>query len=200
MEITFEHLKLFRRCLFEQHTGTLEFHTSLGTVWLHMSDGYFLSEIGGEAIKQSVQSVLRKTVHGCFKRNLMCKSAKGSYAATGVLLDACYADGLSSIQIENFADHFRRFPPVSIKLGPMHKYDTRFPGFDEYIRMYEQSVLEGGIFLRRELENIESPDDLSAMIRLLIVLYLLGLMEPSRAPIQENIGVFGKLMKRIRNL
>jgi hypothetical protein len=116
------------------------------------------------------------------------------------VLDACYKDNLSSAQIRSFAEHFRRFPPVSIKLAPMHRHDSRFPGLEAYISLYEQSVLEGDVSLRKCLKSAESSDAIPALICLLIVLYLLGLMEPASIRQEKRAGVIGKVINRIRNL
>ena len=81
----------------------------------------------------------------------------------------------------------------------MHRFNSRFPGFETYISLYEQSVLEGGISLQKELKTKASSHDLAARVHLLTVLYLLGLMEPAGARPPNNSGVIGRLISRIRN-
>lgn len=199
--VSFNHLKNLRRLLFEKHTGTMEFLTHHGNVYLHMSDGYFFSEAGSEAIVDSIRAILNTPVYNFSRKEMMLRGGSIPHVgAEPAVLDACYFHDITSIQIQNFVDYFSRFPLVSIKLAPMHRYDSQFPGFAEYINLYEQSVLEEGVSLKRYLKGSASPQDTYSMIRLLIVLYLFGLMEPVRTRSDNGISLFSRLMDKIRTI
>ena len=198
-EATYNHLKVFRRCLHERRTGSLGFQTGQGINWLHMSDGYFLSQVGTDAVVRSIQSVLNIPVHGCVMRDLIQSGEKTSHIeAEEAVLNACYSDEIDSMFIQRFAQFFSRFPLVSVKLAPMHRCTSQFPGFDEYIRLYEMSVFEGGISLKDQLKS--AGYKIHESVRLMMVLYLLGLIEPARERVKEERSVFGRLMRRVRTL
>ena len=196
----FEHLKLLRRLLVGKRSGTIEFHTNRGTAQLHVRDGGFLSRASDNGAIRVVQAMLTAQIHDSYIRDLNPeKNDVVRISPEEVILRACYEGRIEETRIWELFKYFSLFPPVTIKLAPLHQSGPLFPGFSLYLNLHAESVQKGSVSLKEFLIRTRTPKAIREHVQLLAVLYVLGLIEPASASRREG-SIFSRLIRRIRDI
>ncbi len=98
----------------------------------------------------------------------------------------------------------RRFPPVAVKLAPLHRIG--FEDFASYIHLHHQSLQTGHADLRRYLAEAGSDEEQLKRLRVFLAVFCLGLIVPTketrRTPVrrQDARSVLSRIIQRVRGL
>jgi hypothetical protein len=195
----FEHLKQLRRFLAERKTGRIRFNTEKGEFILDIREGAFLVFDSKEAVVLAIRSLLTYRVFDTVIQQLQ-ESGNSTIAVDPdeVILKACYTGKISDIRILELQRFFSHFPPVRIRLTPLHRFGSLFPAFSSYMALHRQFISKGFVSIRDYLSIQKTPQEVSAAVRLFLVLYILGLITPVEPP--KKNSVIGRLIKRVRGL
>ena len=196
----FDHLKQIRRFLAEKRSGVLRIQTACGPVRLDVSEGSFLVSGDDSAVVQAVNMLIMCQVVDSAAHELRRVGASGGAKAVPpeeIVIRACYEGTFDRARVFELSRFFSMFPPVNIRLAPMYQHAEIFPGFTEYMRLHASLLLEGEVRLAEFLMRASSPEDLQNKVRLLVALYVLGLIIPKPKP---KKSVFNRLISRIRGI
>jgi len=194
----FDYLKQLRHFLTEGKRGTLRIRTEYGPVELNISQGCFLTSSDDSAVIQTINMLIMCQVIDTSVEDLKT----GQFSLVGkspeeIIIRACYQGTPDETRVFELSRFFSLFPPVGIKLAPMYKVAEIFPGFTDYMKLHANSLLDGKVSLNDFLTRASSPDEMRSNVRLLVVLYVLGLIVPLPKP---KRSVFNRLIKIVRGI
>lgn len=190
-------------------TGTIEFHTDQGMMELYIRTGSILSCEGGYDAVSIVKAMLTMPVHDCCIKGLSLeKDYIIAMPVAEIILKAFCQKEMNEMRLLELFRYFSSFPPVTIRLVPLHTLGVHFTAPSKYLQLHGQSVLHGSVSLKEYLEKSDTSQITREMVMLFTLLYILGLIIPAasetinrpdkEADSKEN--VFGRLMKRIRSI
>jgi len=190
-------------------SGTIEFHTNQGGMELYIRTGSILSCEGGYDAVNTVKAMLTLPVHNsCIKGLNPEKDYFIAMPLAEIILKACYQKEMNEIRFLELSKYFSSFPPVTIRLVPLHTLGVHFTAPSKYLQLHGQSVLHGSVSLKEHLDKADTSQASREMVLLFTLLYILGLIIPATTktinkPAKETDSkenVFGRLMKRIRRI
>lgn len=194
----FDHLKQLRHFLAEKRRGTLLITTDYGPVELDFSQGLFLTQSDDSAVIQAINMLLMCQVLDLSVEELKTGNLKiVSKAPEEIIIRACYRGTMDETRIFELSRYFSMFPPVKIRLAPIHRFAEIFPGFINYMQLHTESLINGQVNLNDFIMSSDSPEKLNLNVRLLVVLYVLGLIVPIAKP---RRSIFGRIMKAVRGI
>jgi len=196
----FDHLKQLRRFIIEGGRGSLFFQTNEGLTALHISNGYFLSsKTQDDEVVRAINMLVRKQVHNTLVKELQPGDGRHlvNSGPEALVIKACYHGEIEDARVLAIMHFFSLFPPVNIKLEPLNRHSAIFPDFPAYLKMHSDSILNGEIVLNDYLLNSSFPNEIRSTLRLILTLYLLGMIVPVPKP--KN-SIFERIIKRVRGL
>jgi len=190
-------------------TGTIEFHTDQGVMELYIRTGSILSCEGGYDAVSTVKAMLTMPVHNsCIKVLSPEKDYFIAMPLAEIILKAIYQKDINEMRFMELFKYFSSFPPVTVRLVPLHTLGVHFTAPSKYLQLHGQSALHGSVSLKEHLEKSDTSQTTREIVLLFTLLYILGLIIPAAttainksakdADGKEN--VFGRLIKRIRRI
>jgi hypothetical protein len=167
----------------------------------YIRDGSILSHASGDSAVCTVQAMLAMPVHDSRIKDLSPgKNHLIAMPPAEIILKACYQGEMNEMRLQELFEYFCRFPPVTIRLVPLHTLGVHFPSLSRYLQLHGQSVLHGLVSLKEYLGKDDTPKASREAVQLLTLLYILGLIVPAPKAATSEKNVLGRLMKRIRGI
>lgn len=105
-------------------------------------------------------------------------------------------------QRQRLARFIHRFPPVIIKLVPLHRLG--FEDFAQYLTMHHMMIEQGSCNLRQYLDEARDERELTRRLRAFIACFCLGLIVPAEKKTEHSdsgkASVLQRIIHRVRGL
>lgn len=190
-----KHLNVLRKALSKaNHTGEISYYTE------DMDTGIIQVETGNMAADEStflhLTKLLSFTIISCEftsqQTNENYKNKPLPFALSRVLNDIHW----STDTLEEMRNGFSKLPPVTVKVASMHKI-----GFNDgltYLSLYQFSQKENNFVISSFLAEQQKYTSLERQIKVLILGYCTGLINPSVLAVKKNKQVQKPVKKTTR--
>ncbi len=194
-----EALRALRRALDEEGEGALlRFSAANGAGALNVRRGRFLTRGGDAEVVAALGMLAAEPAVASVRPPAEGDEWKPTREdARALVIRAVYGAKLSDERVLALARFFSAMPPIRVRLAPMYPYADFFPGFTPYMRLHADSLLQGELRLASWLGDVASAGAVGGRVRLLLVMYVLGLIQPRPKP---RPSIFGRLMNAIRGV